>query len=65
MTAVAAEPVPIELDAEDVGGIRIPLETVITAYDEGPSPDELPAHIAAASTSDQQNTERGVVDKHT
>jgi uncharacterized protein (DUF433 family) len=44
MTAVAPEPVPIELDADDVyrvGGTRIPLETVITAYDQGWSPEEI------------------------
>lgn len=44
MPAVAAEPVPIDLDSEGVyrvGGTRIPLETVVAAYDQGWSPEEI------------------------
>lgn len=44
MPAVAAEPIPIDLDAEGVyrvGGTRIPLETVISAYEQGWTPEEI------------------------
>lgn len=55
MTAVAAEPVPIELDADGVyrvGGTRIPLETVITAYDQGWSPEEIVHSFPTLELSD-------------
>lgn len=44
MPAIAAEPIPIDLDAEGayrVGGTRIPLETVISAYEQGWTPEEI------------------------
>lgn len=55
MTAVAAEPVPIEMDADGVyrvGGTRIPLETVITAYDQGWSPEEIVHSFPTLELSD-------------
>jgi hypothetical protein len=55
MTAVADEPVPLELDEDDVyrvGGTRIPLETVIAAHDQGWSPEEIVHAFRSLNLSD-------------
>jgi len=42
--AVATEPIPIVKDSDDVlrvGGTRVPLETVVTAFDLGATPEEI------------------------
>ena len=55
MTVVAAEPVPIELDTEGVyrvGGTRVTLETVVTAYDQGWSAEEIVHSFPTLNLSD-------------
>ena len=55
MTVVAAEPVPIEQDTEGVyrvGGTRVTLETVVTAYDQGWSAEEIVHSFPTLNLSD-------------
>jgi uncharacterized protein (DUF433 family) len=40
----ATEPIPLAKDGDDVlrvGGTRVPLETVVTAFDLGGTPEEI------------------------
>ena len=42
--AIAAEPVPLTEDADGVlrvGGTRVPLDTVVVAYEAGATPEEI------------------------
>lgn len=44
MTIAAAEPIPLRTDADGViriGDSRVPLETVVTTFDAGATPEEI------------------------
>ncbi len=54
-SAVAAEPVPIEKSAGEVWlitGTRVPLETVVAAFTDGATPEEIVCQYPALSLPD-------------
>lgn len=55
MSTIPAEPIPIALDSDGVyrvDGTRIPLETVVAAYDQGWSPEEIVHSFPTLDLSD-------------
>ena len=52
---VAAEPVPVVTDAQGVmrvAGTRVPLDTVVAAYQKGETPEQIAQDYSALETAD-------------
>ncbi len=53
--SVAVEPVPIVIDANGVmrvAGTRVPLDTVVAAYEKGETPEQIAQDYSALETAD-------------
>ena len=52
--SVAAEPVPVVTDADGVmrvAGTRVPLDTVVAAYEKGETPEQIAQDYSALETA--------------
>ncbi len=53
--SLAAEPIPVVIDAHGVmrvAGTRVPLDTVVAAYEKGETPEQIAHDYSALETAD-------------